>query len=86
MAKDDSLTPEHLEALRQRFQAQSRKAQAYYAVMHSMRAIAGSDDAASAWMDKPLGAFNGKTPAELVQENRIEEVLAYISSLKSALP
>jgi uncharacterized protein (DUF2384 family) len=83
MTKDNSLVPEQLEALRQRFQAQSRKAQAYYTVMHTLRETTGSDDAASAWMEKPLNEFDGKTPATLVGEGRAEEVLAYIHSLKS---
>jgi uncharacterized protein (DUF2384 family) len=84
MDKENNATLEGLEALHQRFQAHSRKAQAYYTVMHSAREIAGSDDAASAWMEKTLSAFDGKTPTALVSEGRTEDVLAYIESLKSA--
>jgi len=83
MMKEGNLSSEGLEALRTRFQEQSRKAQAYYTVMHGMRGIAGNDDAASAWMNEPLPQFDGRTPAQLVSEGREEEVLRYIASLKS---
>ncbi|QAU33035.1 MbcA/ParS/Xre antitoxin family protein [Janthinobacterium sp. 17J80-10] len=82
MSKDGNLSPEGLEALRARFQEQSRKAQAYYTIMHQVRAIAGSDDAANAWMNAALPAFEGKTPAELVNEGREEAVLSHVGSLK----
>jgi uncharacterized protein (DUF2384 family) len=82
MTKDDRVSPEEFEALRNRFKEQSRKAQAYYTVMHQVRGIAENDDAASAWMSQPLPEFDGKTPAELVAESRTDDVLAYIGSLK----
>lgn len=50
--------------------------------MHRMREVAGSDDAANAWMSVGLPAFSGKTPAELVNEGRGQEVLAHVASLK----
>lgn len=81
MTKDGQLSPQGIEALVTRFQAQSRKAQAYYTVMHKVKAVAGSDDAASAWMEKPLDEFDGKTPAQLVNEGRVDDVLGYIDSL-----
>ena len=83
MTKEGNVTSQGFEALRMRFQEQSRKAQAYYTVMHKAREIAGNDDAASAWMNEPLGSFAGKTPAQLVGEGREEDVLRYIDSLKS---
>lgn len=83
MTKDGRLSPQDIEALRMRFQEQSRKAQAYYAVMHRVRKIAGNDDAASAWMDEPLPEFDDKTAAQLVSEGRIDEVLGYIDSMQS---
>ncbi|HYD61322.1 MAG TPA: MbcA/ParS/Xre antitoxin family protein [Noviherbaspirillum sp.] len=52
-----------MDALRARFQQQSRKVQAYYAVMHAARSIVGNDDAASAWMNEPQPNFYGMTPA-----------------------
>jgi hypothetical protein len=82
MDKDKNITLEGLEALRQRFHAHSRKAQAYYTVMHKYREIVRNDDIASSWMEASLPAFNGKKPAELVNEGRAEEVLVYIDSLK----
>jgi uncharacterized protein (DUF2384 family) len=82
MTKDDRVSPEEFEGLRNRFQEHSRKARAYYTIMHKVREIAENDDAASAWMDEPLPKFDGKTPADLVSEGRADDVLAYISSLK----
>lgn len=82
MANDGNLSPEGLAALRARFQQQSRKAQAYYTIMHEARTITGSDDAANAWMNEALPALEGKTPAELVNAGREEAVLSYLDSLK----
>ena len=79
---DGQLTPGALDALRSRFEQQSRKAQAYYTVMHAIRNIVGNDDAASAWMNAALPAFDGKTPAELVGDGRAEAVLEHIRTLK----
>jgi hypothetical protein len=82
MTDDNRPLPGGLDALRQRFESHSRKAQAYYAVMHEARDLAGNDNAASEWMEKALPAFDGKSPAALVNEGRSEEVLAYLGSLK----
>jgi uncharacterized protein (DUF2384 family) len=82
MTKDGQPSPQGIEALRARFLEQSRKAQAYYTIMHRVRGVAGSDDAASAWMNEPLPAFDGKTPAQLVSDGREDDVLGYIDSLK----
>jgi uncharacterized protein (DUF2384 family) len=79
---DDQLNPDGLAALRGRFEQQSRKAQAYYTVMHAVRAVLGNDDAASAWMEAPLPAFGDKTPAQLVNEGRADELLAHAGTLK----
>jgi hypothetical protein len=81
MDKDTPLSTDALAALRTRFEQQSRKAQAYYTVMHAMRPIAGSDAAADAWMNAPLDAFGGATPAQLVQQGRQDEVLAHVRTL-----
>ena len=82
MAGDDSIKPDAFAALKARFGQQSRKAQAYYTVMHEVRGILGSDDAASAWMNEPQPALGGKTAAEAVGEGREDEVLAHVRSLK----
>lgn len=82
MAKDGQLSSEGIDALRTRFQEQSRKAQAYYTIMHRVRGITANDDAASAWMNEPLPPFDGKTPAQLVSDGREDDVLGYIDSLK----
>lgn len=78
MDKDEQLSPGAMDALRARFAQQSRKAQAYYNVMHAARAILGTDDAANAWMGQPLPAFAGRTPAELVGEGRETELLEHL--------
>ena len=82
MSKDEQLNPDSLAALRARFEQQSRKAQAYYTVMHAVRAVLGNDEAASAWMEAPLAALGGSTPAQLVNEGRADEVLAHVRTLK----
>jgi len=79
---DEQLNPDGLAALRARFEQQSRKAQAYYTVMHAVRAVLGSDEAASTWMEAPLAALGGSTPAMLVNEGRVDEVLAHVRTLK----
>jgi uncharacterized protein (DUF2384 family) len=81
MSKDEQVSPDSIAALRARFQEQSRKAQAYYAVMHEIRGVVGSDDAASSWMNQPLAALGGKTPSQCVGEGRENEVLDHIRSL-----
>ncbi|RJG02810.1 MbcA/ParS/Xre antitoxin family protein [Noviherbaspirillum sedimenti] len=86
MTTDGHLSPQGIEALRTRFQAQSRKAQAYYTIMHRARGVAENDDAASAWMNAPLPAFDGKTPAQLVNDGREDDVLGYIDALKPGSP
>jgi uncharacterized protein (DUF2384 family) len=82
MTQDGPLAPDSLTALRDRFEAQSRKAQAYYAVMHEAKRVLGSDEAASSWMEAPLAAFDGKTPAALVGAGREREVLEQVRSMK----
>jgi len=78
MSTDNPLNPDGLAALRARFQAQSRRAQGYYNVMHEARRSAGSDDAVNDWMNAPLAEFDGKTPAQLVDAGQEERVLAYL--------
>lgn len=82
MAGSNSIKPDAFAALQARFGQQSRKAQAYYTVMHEVRGIVGSDDVASAWMNEPQPALGGKTAAEAVGEGREDEVLAYVRTLK----
>lgn len=79
---DNKLNPDAFAALRERFAGQSRRAQAYYTVMHAARAALGSDDAADAWMNAPAAGLNGQTPAEVVGEGRHEEALACAAALK----
>lgn len=82
MAADASISPDSFAALKERFGRQSRKAQAYYTVMHEVRAIVGGIDAASAWMNEPLAALGGKSAAEAVGEGREDAVLAHVRALK----
>jgi hypothetical protein len=83
MSNDGQLNPDGLAALRARFEQQSRKAQAYYTAMHAVRAVLGNDDAASAWMEAPLAGFAGSTPAQLVNDGRVDEVLAHVRTMKA---
>ena len=82
MSTDDQAKPDAMAALRARFEAQSRRAQAYYNVMHEARRIAGGDDAANDWMNAPLAAFEGKTPAQMVNEGLEEQVLVHLRAQK----
>ena len=84
MSQDETPTPDSLSALRARFDAQSRKAQAYYALMHDVRRVLGSDEAASSWMEAPLAALDGQTPAQLVAAGREQNVLEHVRTLKPA--
>ena len=83
MTDPDRLSPDSIAALQARFDGHSRKAQAYYAVMHEARKVLGNDDAADAWMKAPQQALGGRTPADLVADGRTDDVLA---SLRSATP
>lgn len=82
MSQDDSPSPDAFAALRARFQQQSRRAQAYYTVMHEAGKVLGGDAAADAWMNAPLAALGGQTPAELVGAGRADDVLAHVGSMK----
>jgi len=82
MNQDDSLSPDAFAALRARFQQQSRKAQAYYTVMHEAGKVLGGDAAADAWMNAPLAALGGQTPADLVGAGREEDLLAHVRTMK----
>jgi len=81
MSDEQPLTPGAFAALQASFQAQSRKAQAYYTAMHAIRKVVGNDDAASAWMSQPLAALGGRTPAEAVGAGREQDVLNHIATL-----
>lgn len=82
MSKDEPISSTSMDALRARFEAQSRKAQTYYALMHAVRGVLGSDDAADAWMNAPLAALGGRTPAQLVNEGRTAELMEHVGGMK----
>jgi hypothetical protein len=84
MSNDDPVSPDAFAALSARFQQQSRKAQAYYNVIHEAAGRLGGDAAADAWMNTPLAALQDQTPAQLVGAGREEEVLAEVRALKKA--
>ena len=81
MSDNQQVTPGAFAALQASFQAQSRKAQAYYTAMHAVRPLMGSDDAASAWMEQALPALGEMTPAAAIAAGREQDVLAYITTL-----
>jgi len=76
MTDPERLTPDAFAALQARFQGHSRKAQTHYAVMHEVRNVLGSDEAADSWMMSPQAGLDGRTPAQLVADGRTDEVLA----------
>lgn len=82
MDADDKPQAVSLDALRARFEQQSRKAQTYYAVMHEARGVLGSDEAAHAWMTAPLPALDGRTPADALAAGHEQDVLAQVRTLK----
>jgi uncharacterized protein (DUF2384 family) len=82
MNADDKPQTASLDALRARFEQQSRKAQVYYAVMHAVRGVLGNDEAANAWMNAPLPALDGRTPADAVAAGHEQDVLAQVRALK----
>jgi uncharacterized protein (DUF2384 family) len=77
------LDPDAFAALQATFKAQSRKAQAYYTAMHAVGKVLNSDDAASAWMEQPLPALDGKTPAQAIAAGREDDVMACIASMRA---
>ena len=81
MTDTKPLDPDAFAALQANFQAQSRKAQAYYTAMHAVRPAMGTDDAASAWMEQALPALGEMTPAAAIAAGREQDVLAYITTL-----
>jgi uncharacterized protein (DUF2384 family) len=83
MTDDKHITPGAFAALQASFQAQSRKAQAYYTAMHAVGKVFGNDDAASAWMERPLPALDGKTPAQAVAAGREQAVMDCIAALRT---
>jgi hypothetical protein len=81
MADEDRVSPDAFAALQARIKQQSKKAQAYYTAMHAARGALKSDEAASSWMEEPLAALGGKSPAQAVAEGRVDEVLVHARAL-----
>lgn len=81
MTDPERLSPDAIAALQARFDGHSRKAQAYYAVMHEARKVLGNDAAADAWMKTPLAALADRTPAQAVADGGADEVLTCISRI-----
>lgn len=79
---NEELNPDAFAALRARFQDQSRRAQSYYAVMHEVRGVLGSDEAAGGWMEQPQPELDGRTPAQLVADGQEDRVLARVRALR----
>ncbi|MBD8658001.1 DUF2384 domain-containing protein [Oxalobacteraceae sp. CFBP 13730] len=76
MTDSERLSPDSMSALQARFQDHSTKAQTHYAVMHEVRQVLGSIDAADVWMTTPQAALGDSTPAQLVAAGRVDDVLA----------
>ena len=76
MTDPDHLSIAALNALQSRFQDHSRKAQTHYAVMHEARQVLGSIEAADRWMTTIQPELGERTPAQLVADGRLDDVLA----------
>jgi hypothetical protein len=50
--------------------------------MHEAKRIAGSIEAANDWMNTAFPAFDGKTPAQMVNEGLEDQVLAMLRAQK----
>ncbi len=45
--------------------------------------VTASREATLEWFRRPLAAFDGKTPADLVALGRVDDVVAYLDSVSS---
>ena len=81
MTDPERPSPDNISALQARDQDHSRKAQTHYAVMHEVRQVLGSIDAADAWMTTPQPELGDSTPAQLVAAGRIDDVLARLRTM-----
>jgi uncharacterized protein (DUF2384 family) len=81
MTNTNIFAPNAIAALQARFQDHSRKAQTHYAVMHEVRQVLGSIDAADAWMTTPQPELGDSTPAQLVAADRVDDVLACLRTM-----
>lgn len=81
MTDTQPISPDAFAALQKNFQMQSRKAQAYYTAMHAMSKVLNSEAAANAWMEQPLAALDGKSPAQVIAAGNAQQVHAYIQTL-----
>jgi hypothetical protein len=83
MTDSERLSPDSMSALQARFQDHSSKAQTHYAVMHEVRQVLGSIDAADVWMTTLQAALGDSTPAQLVAAGRVDDVLACLRQTPS---
>ena len=81
MTDPERLSPDSMSALQARFQDHSSKAQTHYAVMHEVRQVLGSIDAAGVWMTTPQAALGDSTPGQLVAAGRVDDVLACLRQM-----
>jgi len=81
MTDSERLSPDSMSALQARFQDHSSKAQTHYAVMHEVRQVLGSIDAADVWMTTPQAALGDSTPAQVVAAGRVDDVLACLRQM-----
>lgn len=48
-----------------------------------VESISGDRAKAAEWMKRPLAAFDGKTPLQLIAEGRADALTAYLHSIES---
>jgi uncharacterized protein (DUF2384 family) len=52
-------------------------------VLASAKIIFGDHDRAVDWLSHPLATFGGKTPLQLIDEGRTDDVVGYLESIQS---
>lgn len=52
-------------------------------VLSDAEAVFGDRATAGAWLDQPLSTFPGRTPRQLIDEGRTEDIESYLASIES---
>lgn len=52
-------------------------------VLAEAEAVFGDRATAATWLDQPLSTFHGRTPRQLINEGRADDILSYLASIES---
>ena len=52
-------------------------------VLADAEAVFGDSATAAAWLDQPLTTFHCRTPRQLIDEGRANDILSYLASIES---